>query len=88
VRAPRHRRHRHAAQGQGRSAPETLGHDQAIYRILADDVGTVTAWLAERVLANTRHGAKIAWLTGAGAAGRFLKALVVKPTPIPALEAA
>ncbi|MDX2221277.1 MAG: SDR family oxidoreductase [Rhodospirillaceae bacterium] len=68
--------------------PERWAKTKRIYRILANDVDTVTAWLAERVLANSRHGAKIAWLTGAGAAGRFLKALFVKPAPIPELEAA
>jgi NAD(P)-dependent dehydrogenase (short-subunit alcohol dehydrogenase family) len=49
-----------------------------IYNILADTVETVTPWLAEQVLANTRSGAKIAWLTPAKAATRFLGALVKK----------
>jgi NAD(P)-dependent dehydrogenase (short-subunit alcohol dehydrogenase family) len=46
-----------------------------IYNILADTVDTVAPWLAERVLENDRHGARIAWLTTPKAAGRFLGSL-------------
>jgi NAD(P)-dependent dehydrogenase (short-subunit alcohol dehydrogenase family) len=49
-----------------------------IYNILADTVDTVAPWLAERVLANDRHGARISWLTTPKAAGRFLGALFRK----------
>jgi NAD(P)-dependent dehydrogenase (short-subunit alcohol dehydrogenase family) len=45
-----------------------------IFNILADTVETVTPWLAEQVLANTRSGAKIAWLTMPKVLGRFLMA--------------
>ncbi|MBL8628516.1 MAG: SDR family oxidoreductase [Rhodospirillaceae bacterium] len=50
-----------------------------IYNILADRVETVTPWLVENVLANTKHGARIAWLTPAKSLWRFLKSRFVKP---------
>ena len=34
-----------------------------IFNILADRVETVAPWLVDKVLANTRHGARISWLT-------------------------
>lgn len=45
-----------------------------IFNILADKVETVTPWLAERVLANEKRGARIAWLTRPKIFGRFLTA--------------
>jgi NAD(P)-dependent dehydrogenase (short-subunit alcohol dehydrogenase family) len=45
-----------------------------IYNILADTVETVTPWLAERVIANTRPAARIYWLTPSKALWRFLTA--------------
>ncbi len=55
------------------------GEDQAkwekskrIMNLLGDKVETVTPWLAEQALANTRQGAKIAWLTRRKAMLRFL----------------
>jgi NAD(P)-dependent dehydrogenase (short-subunit alcohol dehydrogenase family) len=50
-----------------------------IYNILADRVETVTPWLVEKVLGNTRHGARFAWLTRRGSLWRFLKSVVVRP---------
>ncbi|MBL8643540.1 MAG: SDR family oxidoreductase [Rhodospirillaceae bacterium] len=50
-----------------------------IYNILADRVETVTPWLVENVLANTKHGARIAWLTRGKSLWRFLKSRFVKP---------
>jgi len=50
-----------------------------IYNILADRVETVTPWLVEKVLANTAHGARIAWLTRGKSLWRFLKSRFVKP---------
>jgi NAD(P)-dependent dehydrogenase (short-subunit alcohol dehydrogenase family) len=47
-----------------------------IYNILGDRVETVAPWIAGKVLANTRHGARIAWLTPLKAAGRFLTARI------------
>jgi NAD(P)-dependent dehydrogenase (short-subunit alcohol dehydrogenase family) len=69
-------------------SPERWARMKRLYRILANDVDTVTAWLVERTLANTTHGAHIAWLTRGKAVLRFFKALVVKPKPLPELEAA
>jgi len=68
--------------------PERWEKMKKIYRIIANDADTVTAWLADSVLANTKHGAHIAWLTTPKAALRFFKSLVVKPKPLPELEAA
>jgi NAD(P)-dependent dehydrogenase (short-subunit alcohol dehydrogenase family) len=45
-----------------------------IFNILADRVETVTPWLAEQVLANTRSGRHIAWLTRGKIIRRFLAA--------------
>ncbi|MDX2142693.1 MAG: SDR family NAD(P)-dependent oxidoreductase [Rhodospirillaceae bacterium] len=69
-------------------SPERWARMKRLYRILANDVDTVTAWLVDNVLANTKHGAHIAWLTRGKAVLRFFKALVVKPTPLPELEVA
>ncbi|MBL8643539.1 MAG: SDR family oxidoreductase [Rhodospirillaceae bacterium] len=69
-------------------SPERWARMKWLYRILANDVDTVTAWLVENVLANNKHGAHIAWLTRGKAMYRFFKALVIKPKPLPELEAA
>jgi NAD(P)-dependent dehydrogenase (short-subunit alcohol dehydrogenase family) len=45
-----------------------------IFNILADRVETVTPYLAERVLQNSRNGALISWLTPTKAMWRFLTA--------------
>jgi NAD(P)-dependent dehydrogenase (short-subunit alcohol dehydrogenase family) len=45
-----------------------------IFNILADRVETVTPWIADRVLANTKHGARFEWLTLPRVAWRFLSA--------------
>lgn len=45
-----------------------------IFNILGDTVETVTPWLADRVLASKKPGAKVAWLTPGKAFGRFLTA--------------
>jgi NAD(P)-dependent dehydrogenase (short-subunit alcohol dehydrogenase family) len=69
-------------------SPERWARMKRLYRILANDVDTVTAWLVDNTLANTKHGAHIAWLTRGKAVARFFKALVMKPKPLPDLEAA
>lgn len=51
-----------------------------IFNILADKVETVTPWLVERMLANTKHGAKIRWLTGGKVMWRFATASFNKRT--------
>jgi NAD(P)-dependent dehydrogenase (short-subunit alcohol dehydrogenase family) len=45
-----------------------------IFNLLADRVETVAPWLVQRVLANTRNGARIVWLTPARLYWRFLSA--------------
>lgn len=45
-----------------------------IFNILADRVETVAPWLAQKVLANTRTGVRITWLTRRKVMGRFLAA--------------
>jgi len=45
-----------------------------IFNILADRVETVTPWIAKRVLANTKTGARINWLTPMKSTSRFLMA--------------
>jgi len=60
---------------QLRQAPkEKREKNIKIFNILADTVETVTHWLAEQVLANTRPAARIAWLTTPKVIGRFLAA--------------
>jgi NAD(P)-dependent dehydrogenase (short-subunit alcohol dehydrogenase family) len=45
-----------------------------IYNVLADRVATVAPFLARRILAGPKNGARIAWLTPAKALIRFLVA--------------
>jgi len=45
-----------------------------VFNILADRPETVAAFFVPRILANTRNGARIAWMTGWRAALRFLSA--------------
>ena len=45
-----------------------------IFNILGDTVETVTPWLAKEVLASSKPGAKVAWLTGGKAFARFMGA--------------
>ncbi len=52
--------------------PERWKKSKRIMNMLGDKVETVTPWLAEQALANTRQGARIAWLTPQKAFVRFL----------------
>jgi NAD(P)-dependent dehydrogenase (short-subunit alcohol dehydrogenase family) len=52
--------------------PAKWERSKRIMNMLGDKVETVTPWLAEQALANTRNGATIAWLTPARAFKRFL----------------
>ena len=54
--------------------PERMERSRKIVNILGDKVETVTPYLAEQVLANTKNGAAIKWLTGAKAMFRFITA--------------
>lgn len=42
---------------------EEWARAKRVFNILADRVETVTPWLADKVLSNTKHGARIQWLT-------------------------
>lgn len=57
-----------------------------VYRILADNVETVTPWLADKVLAATKSGTRIAWLTPMKAAGRFISSPFSKRDPLGAAK--
>lgn len=48
------------------------------YKILGDKVSTVAPWLVDNILKPQNHGARIAWLTGRKAGGRFLLSLFRK----------
>ncbi len=45
------------------------------YKILGDKVDTVAPWLVDQMLQPQANGARIAWLTGRKAGGRFLMSL-------------
>lgn len=54
-----------------------------VFNILADRVETVAPWLADQVLANDEHGARIAWLTTPKIAWRFATAPFIKRDILP-----
>ncbi|MGI5328786.1 SDR family oxidoreductase [Actinomadura nitritigenes] len=54
--------------------PAELAKAKKVFNILADRVETVTPWLADRVLAGTKNGGTVAWLTTPKIMGRFLLA--------------
>jgi NAD(P)-dependent dehydrogenase (short-subunit alcohol dehydrogenase family) len=54
--------------------PEEWERVKRIFNILSDRVETVTPWLAEKILLNTKNGATIAWLNRWKLIGRFLTA--------------
>lgn len=53
---------------------EDWARAKRIFNILADQAATVAPWLAERVLNNTKHGARVVWLTPWKILWRFLTA--------------
>ncbi len=53
-------------------SPEELAKAKKVFNILADRVETVTPWLADRILAGTKNGGTVAWLTTPKIMGRFL----------------
>jgi NAD(P)-dependent dehydrogenase (short-subunit alcohol dehydrogenase family) len=61
-----------------RGRPEAWAKVRTIFNILSDRVETIAPWLVDCVLANQRNGARIAWLTSARAAWRFMSAPLVK----------
>ena len=54
--------------------PEGFERAKRIFNILADRVETVTPWLAERVLANQKNGARLRYLTPLKSMSRFMLA--------------
>lgn len=60
---------------------EDLEKSRRVLEILADRAETAAPYLVERILANDRHGARIAWLTRPKVAWRFVTAPVVKRNP-------
>jgi len=59
---------------QFKDQPQLWQESKRVLGIIMDDVETVTPWLAERILENDRHGARIAWLSRRKLVGRFLTA--------------
>ncbi|MGW5415801.1 SDR family oxidoreductase [Actinomadura geliboluensis] len=59
-------------------SPEELAKAKKVFNILADRVETVTPWLADRILAGTKNGGTVAWLTTPKIMGRFLLGTVRK----------
>ncbi|MET7770068.1 SDR family oxidoreductase [Nocardia sp. NPDC005366] len=55
---------------------DELGKVRKIMNILADRVETVTPWLAEKAVSQTRNGAHVRWLTTPKIAARFALAPV------------
>ena len=66
--------------------PEQLEKAMKVFRVLGDRVETVTPWLADKVLATDRSGARVAWLTTPKAAGRFATAGFRKRDPFAVQE--
>jgi NAD(P)-dependent dehydrogenase (short-subunit alcohol dehydrogenase family) len=54
--------------------PEDFEDAKGVLNILTDRVETVTPWLADKVLANEKTGARFRWLTRGKLMGRFLVA--------------
>ena len=54
--------------------PEEWKRVERIFNILSDRVETVTPWLADKILSNTKNGAKIHWLGWPKATLRFFTA--------------
>ena len=64
--------------GQYVDRPEEFERVKPLFNILADRVETVTPWLARRVLANQKNGARIVWLTPLKILMRFMTARIRK----------
>ena len=62
--------------------PEQVAKAEKIFTILADRAETVAPWIADKVLANTRIGARINWLTMPKAGWRFMTAPFSKRDPL------
>ena len=60
--------------GQYEGRPQDWERAKRVFNILADRVEVVAPWLAQKVLANTRHGALFSFLSGPKVFTRFLLA--------------
>ena len=58
--------------------PEEVERNKRVFNILADKVETVSPFLGERILSNTKHGAHINWLTKGKIAWRFMSSSFIK----------
>jgi NAD(P)-dependent dehydrogenase (short-subunit alcohol dehydrogenase family) len=65
--------------------PEQWAKVKGIFNILSDTVETISPWLVDRMLSNTRNGARIIWLTKGKAAWRFMTAPFIKRSIYPDL---
>jgi NAD(P)-dependent dehydrogenase (short-subunit alcohol dehydrogenase family) len=54
--------------------PEEWERAKRIFNIIADRAETVTPWMADKILANTKSGIRINWMTGGRMMIRFLTA--------------
>lgn len=68
----------HLMHGSEHLSPERLAKTKKIFNILGDKPETTTPWLADQILATTKTGTKIAWLTTPKIAWRFTKAPFAK----------
>lgn len=59
---------------QYKDRPQDWEQAARIFNLLADRVETVAPWLAQKVLANNKKGARISWLTRRKTIGRFITA--------------
>jgi len=64
-------------------APEKFEKAKRILNILVDKVETVTPYLVEKILAEPKHGTKIAWLTTSKIIFRFATARFIKRNIFP-----
>jgi short-subunit dehydrogenase len=64
--------------GQYEDRPEDWERAKRIFNILADRVEVVTPWLASKVLANAKNGARFRYLSRAKVMWRFLSAPLSK----------
>ena len=67
--------------GQYEERPEEWERARKVFDLLADRVETVAPWMADKVLSNTKNGARFKWLTMWRLAGRFLSAPFRKRDP-------
>lgn len=59
---------------EARDDPEAFNRHRKTMNVLVDQVETVAPWLAGEMLATTKTGTKIRWLTGGKIAWRMMKA--------------